>query len=229
MRLAGGDVRTSLFLREFPYLGNVRTSLLFEGIPILPRWWNMQHNTFHQAQDSFLPKLIFCWRKCLKHFCGRSALGGQVLTKMVLDPPGDFWPSWSHWAWWETVLFAIIGMPLWLTWCLIHLSLHFFGLKKNSFQEGWWRWLFLCWCNSLVFISDDMLIQLGGVSRILFGRSQRLVSESFELRTRDKHSGFQIEELWAQNQRHVFYQTEGHFPRVGWLDFRDRMVGECWK
>ena len=101
--------------------------------------------------------------------------------------------------------------------------------KKNSFQEGWWRWLFLCWCNSLVFISDDMLIQLGGVSRILFGRSQRLVSESFELRTRDKHLGFQIEELWAQNQRHVFYQTEGHFPRVGWLDFRDRMVGECWK
>ena len=74
-----------------------------------------------------------------------------------------------------------------------------------------------------------MLIQLGGVSRILFGRSQRLVSESFELRTRDKHLGFQIEELWAQNQRHVFYQTEGHFPRVGWLDFRDRMVGECWK
>ena len=150
--------------------------------------------------------------------------------QMVLDPPGDFWPSWSHWAWWETVLFAIIGMPLWLTWCLIHLSLHFFGSeKKNSFQEGWWRWLFLCWCNSLVFISDDMLIQLGGVSRILFGRSQRLVSESFELTTRDKHLGFQIEELWAQNQRHVFYQTEGHFPRVGWLDFRDRMVGECWK
>ena len=40
-----------------------------------------------------------------------------------------------------------------------------------------------------------MLIQLGGVSRILFGRSQRLVSESFELTTRDKPSGFQIEEL----------------------------------
>ena len=27
---------------------------------------------------------------------------------------------------------AIIGMPLWLTWCLIHLSLHFFGFEKKT-------------------------------------------------------------------------------------------------